>query len=115
MCAISDFSWPWFWLVCVFGKAGIFSKVSQIIGSLWLVYFVCLFVCFCYVLYKSDPYQYRFLLWRIDYWNRFLLERRKFITSLLISASGSFVTSLVSRNFALKHIIEFISSATPYK
>lgn len=29
MCAISDFSWPCFWLVCVFGKADIVPKLLK--------------------------------------------------------------------------------------
>lgn len=93
MCAMSEFSWPCFWLVYILGKADILPKVSQIISSLWLVYGFLHF--FCYTLYKSGPYQ-----------NRILLERWKFVTLLLISVSGSFVTSLVSRSFAPKHRIE---------
>lgn len=46
-------------LGCVFGKADILPKVSQILGSLWLVYGFVVFLG--YMLYSSDPYQNRFL------------------------------------------------------
>lgn len=70
-------------LACVFGKADIVPKASQIICSLWLVYCFIFFVtCFTKVILTKTYF----------YWNKFLLERWKFIISLLFSVSGSFIS-----------------------
>lgn len=87
------------WLVCAVGEADISSWVCKIISYLCVFFF---FPVFCYKLYEANPYQNRSTF----------LERGKLIPSPLISVSGCFVTSAVSRSSALKCVMDITFFAT---